>query len=94
MRRCKIKEKRFASAIGYDPVDAGPRLLAQGRGFGAERIISLAREAGIEVVEDSSLAALLDAGGRVGDILPVWCWEAAAKIIAFVRAGPEGQDKN
>jgi type III secretion system FlhB-like substrate exporter len=85
MRRCKIKEKRFASAIGYDPVDAGPRLLARGRDHDAERIVSLAREAGIEVVEDSSLAALLDAEGRVGDILPLWCWEAAARVIAFVR---------
>lgn len=94
MRRCKIKEEQFASAIGYDPLDAGPRLLAQGRGRGAERIISLAREAGIEVVEDPSLAVLLDAGGRVGDVLPVWCWEAAAKLIAFVRTGPQGRDKN
>jgi type III secretion system FlhB-like substrate exporter len=94
MRRCKIKEKQFASAIGYDPMDAGPRLLAQGRGREAEQIISLAREAGIEVIEDPSLAVLLDAGGRVGDILPAWCWEAAAKIIAFVRTGPERPDKN
>jgi flagellar biosynthesis protein len=55
----------------------------------AERIISLAREAGIEVVEDPSLAALLDAGGQTGDIIPVWCWEAAAKIIAFVQSRKE-----
>jgi type III secretion system FlhB-like substrate exporter len=52
----------------------------------AERIISLAQEAGIEVVEDPSLAVLLDAGGRIGDIIPVWCWEAAAKILAFVQS--------
>ena len=51
----------------------------------AERIISLAREVGIEVVEDPSLAVLLDAGGRIGDIIPVWCWEAAARILAFVQ---------
>jgi type III secretion system FlhB-like substrate exporter len=85
MRRCKIKAKKFASAIGYEPGDAGPRLLARGRDCGAERIISLAREAGIEVVEDPSLAVLLDAGGRIGDIIPVWCWEAAARLIAFVQ---------
>jgi type III secretion system FlhB-like substrate exporter len=51
----------------------------------AEQIVLLAREAGIEVVEDSSLAVLLDAGGQVGDIIPVWCWEAAARILAFVQ---------
>jgi flagellar biosynthesis protein len=86
MRRCKIKETKLAAAIGYDPRDAGPRLLARGQDRGAERIIALAREAGIEVVEDPSLAALLDAGGQIGDIIPVWCWEAAARIIAFVQS--------
>jgi flagellar biosynthesis protein len=49
-------------------------------------MIALARDAGIRVVEDPSLAALLDAGGQVGDIIPVWCWEAAAKLLAFVAA--------
>jgi type III secretion system FlhB-like substrate exporter len=56
----------------------------------AERIVSLAREAGIEVVEDPPLAALLDEGGRIGDVIPVWCWEAAAKIIAFVQSRETG----
>jgi flagellar biosynthesis protein len=64
----------------------GPRLLAQGHDREAERIISLAREAGIEVVEDSSLAALLDKGAQTGDLIPVWCWEAAARAIAFVQS--------
>jgi flagellar biosynthesis protein len=49
-------------------------------------MVALAREAGIEVVEDPSLAALLDAGTQVGDLIPVWCWEAAAKLLAFVAA--------
>ncbi|MDR1972556.1 MAG: EscU/YscU/HrcU family type III secretion system export apparatus switch protein [Treponema sp.] len=95
MRRCKIKGYKFAAAIGYDPQDAAPRLLAKGHHHGAERIIALAREAGVEVVEDPSLAALLDAGTQAGDLIPFWCWEAAAKIIAFVqsRAGM-GREKN
>ncbi|GHV04345.1 hypothetical protein FACS189485_09540 [Spirochaetia bacterium] len=59
-------------------------MLAAGRDRDAERIIALAREAGIEVVEDPALAALLDTGVKTGDIIPVWCWEAAAKILAFV----------
>jgi flagellar biosynthesis protein FlhB len=70
-------------------------LLARGWDKGAERIIALAHEAGVEVVEDPSLAALLDAGGQVGDIIPVWCWEAAAKILAFVAAeNYSGKEKN
>jgi len=73
-----------ASAIAYNDEEGVPRLLAKGRGREAERIIALAKEAGIEIVEDSSLAALLDAGVKPGDFVPPWCWEAVAKILAFV----------
>ena len=73
-----------ASAIAYNREEGVPRLLAKGRGWEAERIIALAREAGIEIVEDTTLAALLDAGVKPGDFIPPWCWEAMAKILAFV----------
>jgi len=59
-------------------------MLAKGRGRDAEKIIALAREAGIEIVEDTALAALLDAGVKPGDFIPQWCWEAVARILAFV----------
>jgi flagellar biosynthesis protein len=73
-----------ASAIAYNDEEGIPRLLAKGRGREAEKIIVLAKEAGIEIVEDSSLAALFDAGVKPGDFVPPWCWEAVAKILAFV----------
>ena len=73
-----------AQAIAYNEEEGIPRLLAKGRGRDAERILALAKEAGIEIVEDSSLAALLDAGVKPGDFVPPWCWEAVAKILAFV----------
>jgi flagellar biosynthesis protein len=79
------KEKK-ASAISYDPDEGVPRLVASGRGRDAERIIAIARDAGIEVVTDPALAALLDTGIKVGDFIPAWCWEATAKILAFVLA--------
>jgi flagellar biosynthesis protein len=77
-------DQKIASAIAYDSRDPGPRLLASGRGGEAERILAIAREAGIEIREDAALAALLEAEGTIGEIIPVWCWEAAAKILAFV----------
>ena len=77
-------KRKIASAIGYAPEDSAPRLLASGRGREAERIISIAEQSGVTVVEDSALAALLDSGARSGDLIPVWCWEAAAKVLAFV----------
>jgi flagellar biosynthesis protein len=79
-----MKRKKLASAIAYSPEDPAPRLLASGRGREADHIIALARESGIRVVEEPALAALLDRGLKTGDLIPVWCWEAAAKILAFV----------
>jgi len=81
--------KKTASAIGYSTDDAAPRLLASGRGRTAGQIIALAQEAGVAVVEDPALAFLLDTEVKIGDIVPVWCWEAIAKILAFVFAQKE-----
>ena len=78
-----------ASALGYNREEGVPRLLAKGRGREADRIIALAREAGIEIVEDTALAALLDTGVKPGDFIPPWCWEAVAKILAFVLSEEE-----
>ena len=78
-----------ASALVYNSEEGIPRLLAKGRGREAERIIALAREAGIDIVEDTALAALLDTGVKPGDFIPNWCWEAVARILAFVFAKEE-----
>jgi type III secretion system FlhB-like substrate exporter len=92
-------KRKIATAIGYSPEDPAPALFATGRDRQAERIIAVAEQAGVAVVEDEALAVLLDswafgtsaagnqaAGIRVkpGDFIPLWCWEAAAKILAFV----------
>ena len=75
--------------MAYNREEGIPRLLAKGRGREAEQIIALAREAGIEIVEDNTLAALLDAGVKPGDFIPPWCWEAVARILAFVLSKEE-----
>ena len=63
--------------------------MAKGRGREAEQITALAREAGIEIVENAALAVLLDAGVKPGKFIPEWCWEALAKILAFVLSKEE-----
>ena len=78
-----------ASAIAYNQTEGIPRLLAKGKGREAEKIIAIAKAEGIEIVEDSTLAALLDAGVKPGDFIPPWCWEAVAKILAFVLSEEE-----
>lgn len=80
---------KIASALAYNQEEGIPRLLAKGRDREADRIIALAKEAGIEIVEDSALAALLDAGVKPLDFIPPWCWEAAAKVLAFVLSKEE-----
>jgi flagellar biosynthesis protein len=82
MKRCNIKGKK-ASAISYSPDDPAPLIVASGRDREAEHLIALAQAAGITIVEEPVLAVLLDAG-KTGDYIPVWCWEAVAKILAFV----------
>ena len=79
-----MKKKKIASAIGYTHGDPAPKLLASGSGREADRIVAIAQDVGIEVVEDAALAALLDESAKPGDFIPSWCWEAAAKILVFV----------
>jgi len=78
-------KRKIAGAIGYSPEESAPRLLAVGRDQTAERIIAIAHDAGVAVIEDPALAVLLDSSVNPGDFIPVWCWEATAKILAFVR---------
>ena len=79
-----MAKRKIASAIGYSKGDLAPVVLAQGKGRRAEKIIAVAEEAGIAVIEDEALAVLLDTSAKTGDFIPPWCWEAAAKILAFV----------
>jgi flagellar biosynthesis protein len=79
-----VKKKKIASAVGYKPEDPAPVLLASGRGRQADQIIAIAQKEGIAVVEDAALASLLETSAKPGDFIPPWCWEAAAKILAFV----------
>jgi flagellar biosynthesis protein len=79
-----MRKKKIASAIGYTKGDPAPVLLASGKGREAEQIIAIAEREGIALVEDAPLAALLDSSAKPGDFIPPWCWEAAAKVLAFV----------
>jgi type III secretion system FlhB-like substrate exporter len=79
-----MARRKIASAIGYSSGDPAPVVMAQGRGKEAESIIAVAENSGIAIIEDEALAVLLDSSAKAGDFIPHWCWEAAAKILAFV----------
>ena len=77
-------KKKFAAALEYDPgLDNAPVLSAFGQGVLADRIIETAREAGVPVVEDPSLASLLKQVS-IGDEIPESLYEVVAQLLIFL----------
>lgn len=75
---------RRAIALRYQPEkNMAPAIAASGSGRLAERIIALARENKIPVVEDQSLAGVL-ASLPLGAEVPRELYEAVAAVYAFV----------
>jgi flagellar biosynthesis protein len=63
--------------------DAAPRLIAAGKGPLADRILSLALDAGIPVREDSILAEAL-ADAPIGSEIPPELYQLAAEVYIFL----------
>ena len=87
-----MKKRKIASAVGYSADNPAPVLLVSGRGREADKIIAVAHQAGVAVVEDAALAALLDTSVKPGDFIPHWCWDATAKVLAFVMKADHKRD--
>ena len=78
------KNVKRAAAIKYDPDDNNvPVLAAFGEGYLADKILSVARESGVPVVPDASLASLLSKVS-IGDDIPPELYEVVAKVLVFV----------
>ena len=77
----KVKQ---AAAIKYDPgTVSAPVLAAFGEGFLAQKIVDIAKESGVPVLPDPSLASVLSKVS-VGDEISPDMYEAVAKVLAFV----------
>ena len=76
-----LPRRATASALRYEGRDA-PRVVASGRGPSAERILELAREAGIPVREDAALAEAL-ATLELGDAVPNELYAAVAEALVW-----------
>ena len=73
-----------AVALRYERVkDGAPRVVAKGRGPVAETIIARAREHGVPLHEDASLAAALSALDLEAEI-PLELYRAVAEVLAFI----------
>ncbi|MDI9370245.1 MAG: flagellar biosynthesis [Synergistaceae bacterium] len=85
------KKRAKAAAVQYDQkTDDAPRLLASGEGFIAERIIEIARQADVPVVEDAALVSALLVL-ELGEEIPGELYEAVAKVLAFVYKLDKGE---
>jgi flagellar biosynthetic protein FlhB len=76
---------RLAVALRYDNTDmVAPQVVAKGRGFVALKIIDVAREAGVPVVENKGLARSLFRLVEVGDAVPTSLYRAVAEVLAYI----------
>jgi len=79
-----------AAAVSYTPgEDDAPVLAAFGEGHIAEKIVSVAKESGVPVVEDPNLASMFSKIS-VGDEIPPEMYEVVAKVLVFVSEVDKG----
>ncbi len=81
MSRSKDDRKQ-AVALKYEGRGA-PRVIAKGERLVAEEIIRLAREAGVPIMNDPELTALLSQVA-LEDEIPPELYQAVAAVLAFV----------
>jgi flagellar biosynthesis protein len=76
------KQRPQATALSYQRGSVAPRVVATGTGLIAERIVAAAREAGVPVRKDPSLAQAL-AMLELGDEIPEILFVAVAETLAW-----------
>lgn len=81
----------IACALRYEDDMDAPQLVAKGQRLMAERIIEIAKENDIHVMENKPLAWALYDNVEIGDIIPTKFYNAIAEILVFVI---EMEDKN
>lgn len=80
----KKKEIKKAAALRYDRVrDNAPRVVAKGRGKIAEKIVALAQNHDIPLVEDHNLIQMLEALD-VDTEIPAELYSAVAEVLVFI----------
>jgi len=77
----KIKK---AVALKYERgKDGAPKVTAKGRGIVAEKIVEIASEAGIPILEDKNLVEFL-ISLDLGEEIPPELYKVVAEILAYV----------
>lgn len=88
------KGKLKAVALKYDAgEDAAPKVLATGKGKLAERIIAIAKEEKVPIVENK-LAADILSELEPGSLITQEMYEVVAEVLAFLISMDEQYSKN
>lgn len=76
----------FAVAVQYDrETMEAPIVLAKGADHLAKKIISIAKENGVPIVERKPVARFLYANTKIGNTIPYELYQAVAEIINYVN---------
>jgi flagellar biosynthetic protein FlhB len=76
---------RFAVALRYDrKTMRAPKIVAKGARWNARRILEIAEQYQVPVLENKPLARLMYKYGRVGSEIPAQFYTAVAEILAWV----------
>lgn len=76
----------FAVALRYDRTKApAPIVVAKGSDFLAKKIIELAQEHGVPIVERKPVARFLYFNVRVGKTIPVEMYQAVAEVLNYIN---------
>lgn len=76
------KKMQKAVALRYPPEADAPFIAASEKGFRAQRLIEIARQHQVPVVEDNVALDLLSIQ-QVGDVIPEEAYEVIVGIFAF-----------
>ncbi|QHQ62219.1 flagellar biosynthesis protein FlhB [Anaerocolumna sedimenticola] len=76
-------KNKTAIALGYNPDEAAPKIIATGKGYLADKILRKANENKIPVHKDEQLAATLSKLD-VGDYIPPELYDVVSEILLFV----------
>lgn len=95
MRDAKGPEGKFRKAVAltYDEgVDDAPQVVATGSGLVAERIVQIAREAGVAIQENPGLVEAL-AALDLGEHIPSELYPVVAEVLVWVRRVDQDRGK-
>lgn len=79
-----MAKSRKAAALKYDiGDDIAPKVVAKGENLIADKIVEIAKEAEIPIVEDAALVSALLVL-ELGEEIPPELYQSVAKILAFL----------